>query len=251
MAKYKLIVEYNGEGYHGMQKQQNLRTVQGALEIAISKFLNTDTVIDFAGRTDCGVHATGQVVHFETNKVFNPEIVKRAINYFLHQDEIAVIDAAIASEEFHSRFSAKSRSYVYKILNRKERSTFQKTHFVYPLKLNVDAMQEGANFLLGRHDFSSFRAGDCQAKSPIKTLSKLEVFYTKNGFFKENEEIFIQINAPSFLHQMVRIITGTLLLSGNGKIKPSDVQKILSGKDRKLAGPTAPPNGLFLTDVEY
>jgi tRNA pseudouridine38-40 synthase len=251
MAKYKLIIEYNGEGYHGMQKQKSLRTVQGALETAVSKFLNEDTVIDFAGRTDCGVHATGQVVHFETHKVFRPEVVKRAINYFLYQDEIAALEVTIASDDFHSRFSAKSRSYVYKILNRKERPTFQKTHFVYPLKLDINAMQEGANFLIGRHDFSSFRAGDCQAKSPIRTLNKLEVFYTKNEFFKKNEEIFIKINAPSFLHQMVRIITGTLLLVGNGKIKPSDIQKILNGKDRKLAGQTAPANGLFLTEVEY
>jgi tRNA pseudouridine38-40 synthase len=248
MPRYKLTLEYDGAGYIGWQRQPGSRSVQQEIATALFKFCGEEIDVVGAGRTDAGVHATHQAAHIELGKDHDPFQVMQGINFYLFQDErnrIAVIDAQRAADDFHARFSATRRYYLYRIVNRRARLGLEAGRawqIVEPL--DCDAMQEAANFLIGHHDFTSFRDSACQAKSPMKTLDHLEVK-------RAGEEVHITAHSRSFLHHQVRIMVGTLALVGKGKWKPADVRKALEARDRAKAGLTAPPEGLYLVGVEY
>lgn len=243
--RYKIIIEYDGSGFYGWQRQNDLLSVQECLENALFKFCQQKIEITGSGRTDSGVHALGQVAHFDFCEALDPFEIMSALNFHVRPNKVVVLDCTEVAGDFHSRFSAKQRSYIYKIINRRPPLALDdKRSWHIPIKLDVEAMKEAAKFLLGTHDFSSFRDSKCQAKSPIRTIDKLTVT-------QENKQILINISAPSFLHHMVRNICGTLQLIGTGKYKPEYIKEILVAKDRCRAGPTAPPQGLYLVEVVF
>jgi tRNA pseudouridine38-40 synthase len=243
--KYKLIIEYYGPGFAGWQRQDNAISVQQVIEDALSSLSREPVAVYAAGRTDAGVHARGQVAHFHFGPIKKYHTFLRAINYFVMPHPISVLSCELVDETFHARFSAKKRHYKYVILNRPSSSVIDyKRSWHIHQKLDVDAMQKAANFLLGKHDFSSFRAGECQALSPIKTLDKIEIV-------KEEVSLVFHISAQSFLHHMVRNIVGTLKMVGEGKLQPRDMKDILLAKSRAEAGPTAPAYGLYFMQVDY
>lgn len=245
MPRYKIIIEYLGTGLAGFQRQKDSLSVQEILENAISQFSNEVSVIFAAGRTDSGVHALGQVAHFDLNKEHEPYVVTRAINHFLKPHQISVLNTEIVDKSFHARFSAKARHYIYRINNRIGEVSIDRDRvwWVKP-KLDLGAMISASKHLIGKHDFTSFRASSCQSASPLKTLDHIDII-------EAGEEIHFKISAPSFLHHMVRNIVGTLVLVGNGKWRPEEVKVALEAKDRSAAGPTAPAQGLYFTKVDY
>ncbi|MDF2965005.1 MAG: truA [Rickettsiaceae bacterium] len=245
MARYKIIVEYVGTNFCGWQRQASGLSVQGLLEEAISKFTNEQVTVTGAGRTDAGVHAIGQVAHFDLVKDFTPYTVLRAINHFLNPNLIAVQECEIVSEDFHARFSAKRRHYMYRIINREGKLIIDvdRAWQVRQL-LDLNKMQQAAHYLIGEHDFTSFRTVHCQARSPIKTIERIELE-------KNYNEIRLHISAPSFLHHMVRNIVGALVKVGVGLLQPEGIKDILLAKDRSKAPPTAPAHGLYFTKIEY
>jgi tRNA pseudouridine38-40 synthase len=256
MPRYRLLVEYDGRPFVGWQRQDNGPTVQGSLEQAIAKFAHEEVHVQGAGRTDSGVHAFGQVAHVDLARAWPTDTVRDAINFHLKnvgtvadsermEAAISVVSVENAAADFHARFSAKSRSYVYRILNRRAAPALERGrvwHVAYPL--DAAAMADAARILLGRHDFSSFRAADCQAESAVKTLDVLDV--TRIG-----DEIRISTTARSFLHSQVRIMVGTLKLVGSQRWSRDDFAQALAACDRTKAGPTAPPDGLYLDTVKY
>jgi tRNA pseudouridine38-40 synthase len=245
MPRYRLIVEYDGTPFVGWQRQDNGPSVQGALEEAIRRFAQEDVPVQGAGRTDSGVHALGQVAHFDLGREHAPETVRDALNFHLKPNPVSVVAAAVAPDDFHARFSATGRAYLYRIANRRAPLALERGrawHVPYPL--DAAAMHAAAQTLIGRHDFTSFRAADCQAASPVKTLDALTV--TRAG-----DEIRISAEARSFLHSQVRILVGTLKRVGDGHATPADVARALAARDRAKAGPTAPPHGLYLAHVKY
>jgi tRNA pseudouridine38-40 synthase len=245
MPRYKITIEYDGTNISGWQRQLNSSSVQQFIEEAIGSFSHEKIVIFGAGRTDSGVHALAQVAHFDLEKTYPEHVVIRAINHFLRPNKIVITSCQIVDKNFHARFSAKKRHYRYVILNRAAISTLEENrswHIREPL--DIEKMQQAANFLIGHHDFTSFRATHCQALSPIKTLDEIKIY-------QEEEKIIITIKATSFLHHMVRNITGTLVPVGLGKLIPEDIKKILEEKIRRAAGPTAPAHGLYFSMVEY
>lgn len=245
MQRYKLTLEYDGSTYCGWQKQPGLKSVEQTLIDAFFKLTSLDVEIVGAGRTDAGVHALGQVAHVDLPERYDAETVLRAINSHLRGEAVVLKDVSPVSPTFHARFDARERSYRYIILERAAFPTFQRGHVWHVYRpLNLKHLQEGASFFLGHHDFSSFRASECQAKSPLKTIDKFSVT-------KEGELVFFDVTARSFLHHQVRNMVGTLKLVGEGKLTPSDIKRILLEKSRAAAGPTAPPQGLFLTRVFY
>ena len=245
MPRYKITVEYLGTGLAGFQRQKDCLSVQELLETSISQFANEDPVIFAAGRTDSGVHALGQIAHFDLVKEHKAYVVTRAINHFLKPYQISVLNTEIVDENFHARFSAKSRHYLYRINNRSGAVAIDRDRVWWVnTALDVGAMREGVRHLLGKHDFTSFRATACQSASPIKTLNQLEIV-------EVGEEIHFILSAPSFLHHMVRNIVGTLVLVGRGEWGPEEVRVALEAKDRSVAGPTAPAWGLYFTKVDY
>jgi tRNA pseudouridine38-40 synthase len=245
MTRYRLTVEYDGAPFVGWQRQNEGASVQGALEDAIEKLSAQRVTVTGAGRTDAGVHAYAQVAHFDLEKDFEPGKVRDALNYYLRPAPVVVLDAAVATSEFHARFSATGRHYLYRILNRRGPPALDdgKVWHVSP-KLNAAAMHEAAQALVGQHDFTTFRAAECQAQSPVKTLDRLDVS-------QRGEEIHIEASARSFLHHQIRSFTGTLKLVGEGKWQPNDVAKALAARDRSACGPVAPPDGLYLVRVDY
>lgn len=245
MTRWRLTVEYDGGSFVGWQRQDNGPSVQAALEAAIKAFSGEAATIFGAGRTDSGVHALGQVAHFDLAKPADSETVRDAINFHLKPDPVAVLETEAVPDDFHSRFSATRRHYRYCILNRRAPATLAARrvwHVVPPL--DRTAMATAAQLLVGRHDFTSFRAAACQADSPVKTLDTLKV----EG---HGDEIWIIASARSFLHHQVRNIAGTLKLVGEGKWTVARVATALAARDRQKAGPTAPAGGLFLTQVDY
>lgn len=245
MTRYKLTIEYDGSGFVGWQRQTNGLSVQEVLEDAIERFCGERVTTHVAGRTDAGVHALGQVAHFDIAKDTTSDTVRDALNFHVKPHAIAVLKAEIVGEEFHARFSARRRIYRYRIVNRRASLALERGrawHVQAPLDLA--AMQTGAAHLLGRHDFSSFRAAECQAKSPLKTLDVLDIS-------REGEAIIVDARARSFLHHQVRNMVGTLKLVGEGKWVPDDVRRVLDARDRREAGPTAPPEGLYLVEIVY
>lgn len=245
MPRHRITVEYDGGPFVGWQRQENGPSVQAALEAAIFKLSGERVTVTGAGRTDAGVHAYAQVAHFDLEKPFAPDKVRDALNYHLKPDPIAVLDAAIAAPDFHARFSATARHYLYRILCRRTPPVLERGR-VWHIVREVDAraMDEAAQFLAGRHDFTTFRSSECQAKSPVKTLDRLTVR-------RAGEEIHIEASARSFLHNQVRSMVGSLKLVGDGKWRPADIRAALDSKNRARCGPVAPPQGLYLARVDY
>ncbi len=245
MPRYKLILEYDGTPFVGWQRQDNGPSVQAALERAIEKFSGEQVKTTAAGRTDAGVHALGQVVHLDLSREWPAATVANALNFHLQPDPIAVRSAEAAPADFHARQSARRRSYLYRILNRRAPAVLTRDR-VWQVRAPLDAaaMHRAAQALVGHHDFTTFRSSTCQAKSPEKTLDVLDVM-------REDEEIRIVARARSFLHHQVRNMVGTLKLVGEGKWTGADVERALRQRDRTKGGPTAPACGLYFTEVEY
>ncbi len=245
MTRYKLTLEYDGRGFVGWQRQDNGLSVQAALETAVQRFCAEAVCVEAAGRTDSGVHALGQVAHVDLDKATDAETLRDALNFHLKPAAVAVLSAEAVAPDFHARFSATERRYRYRIVNRRARLTLdQGRAWFVPVPLDAGAMGDAAQALVGQHDFTSFRATECQAKSPVKTLAALEVS-------REGEEIRIEARARSFLHHQVRNMVGTLKLVGEGKWSRVDMARALAARDRKAAGPTAPADGLYLVAVRY
>jgi len=245
MTRYKLTVEYDGGGFVGWQRQDNGPSVQQALEEAIHRFCGESVDCFAAGRTDAGVHALGQVVHFDLAREASADTVRDALNFHLKPAAISVLMAEAVAADFHARFSAKARLYLYRIVNRRAPLAIERGRaWLVWAPLDVGAMHEAAQLLVGHHDFSSFRASLCQADSPMKTLDVLDVT-------RVDTEVRVAARARSFLHHQVRNVVGTLKLVGEGKWTKEDVARALAARDRSAAGPTAPAEGLYLTDVWY
>tara|TARA_B100000579_G_scaffold333863_1_gene284372 strand:+ start:5321 stop:6058 length:738 start_codon:yes stop_codon:yes gene_type:complete len=245
MPKYKINIEYDGTDFVGWQKQENGISIQSSLEDAIYKLTNEDVTIFGAGRTDAGVHAKNQVAHFEIKKNLSLDNIRDGLNQYLKKLSISILKSEIVDENFNARFSAKLRVYQYKIKNRRPPLTFEKNLYwgVFK-KLNINDMKKAIKYFIGKHDFNAFRSIDCQSSSSLKTINDCNIE-------AENENIFINISARSFLHSQVRIIVGTLVEVGKGNIKPEEIKEIILRKDRSRAGPTAPAQGLYLIKVEY
>lgn len=291
MHNIKLILEYDGTHYHGWQRQANLPTIQQTLEEVLAQITKGPVKVTGASRTDAGVHAVRQVAHFKSSLKIGESSWVKAVNSLLPGD-IVVKGAEYVPLNFHARYSAKGKVYRYAILNSRQMSPFLRNyawHIKYPL--DISSMKDAANFLIGTHDFSSFRASECSARSPVRTLDRLEIttgdtshifsiFLTGEtlmsyGLTKEADRrgfpttsmgpsgenmgsappfspfILLTFEARSYLQHMVRNIVGTLADVGRGRLKPSDVRDILKKKDRRYAGPIAPPQGLFLVEIKY
>ncbi len=245
MPRYKLIIEYDGTPFAGWQIQANGPSIQGELARAIEALSGSRAVPRGAGRTDAGVHARGQVAHFDLERDFPPETVRDALNFHLRPAPIAVLACKLVTEAFDARFSAKARHYLYRIVNRRARLALDRDRaWQVPVPLDAAAMQEAAQHLIGRHDFTTFRSSQCQGKSPLRTLDKLEVA-------REGEDIFIATSARSFLHHQVRSMAGSLKLVGEGKWLPEDLLRALEARDRTACGPVAPACGLYFMKVDY
>lgn len=245
--RYKLTVEYCGTNYCGFQKQPDFeqKSVEEVLEEAVFQLAKERVKIIASGRTDAGVHALGQVIHFDLGKKFEPRRVVMGLNNYLQKEEVAILKCELVDENFHARFDAKLRHYRYDIINRTAPLTVEKNRAWHlGQKLDVEEMKKAAAFLIGEHDFSSFRDAQCQAKSAIKTVEKISVS-------KNDEKILIEISAKSFLHHMVRNLVGTLVLIGSGKLPVAEMKKILAAKDRTKSGPNAPACGLFFLKTDY
>lgn len=245
MPRYKLTIEYDGAPFVGWQRQDNGPSVQAAIEEAVMAICGEHRVLHGAGRTDAGVHATGQVAHLDLPNPIAPEKLPLAINFHVKPLPIAVLRAETVGEDFHARFSATGRRYLYRIVNRPARLALDRGRaWFVPQRLDDQAMHEAAQALVGTHDFTSFRASYCQAKSPVRVLHRLEVR-------RQGDVIEVTADGVSFLHHQVRNMVGTLRLVGEGKWNAQDVARALAARDRKAGGPTAPPEGLYLTEVRY
>lgn len=245
MPRYKLTIEYDGGPFVGWQRQENGRSVQASLEDAIFAFSGERAAVQGAGRTDAGVHALGQVAHVDLSDEKPVETIRSALNFHVRPHPIAVILAELVPADFHARFSATSRRYRYRILNRRAPPALdrgQLWHVGAPL--DAAAMADAASLLVGHHDFNSFRSTACQATSSLKTLDRLDVA-------RAGDEITVDVASRSFLHNQVRILVGTLQLVGRGQWSRHDVEDALAARDRTRAGPTAPPHGLCLLEVGY
>ncbi|WP_170362421.1 tRNA pseudouridine(38-40) synthase TruA [Ruegeria arenilitoris] len=249
MPRYALKVEYQGEPFAGWQRQKELPSVQGAIEQALSRIQPGDHTIAAAGRTDAGVHALGQVAHCDLVKDWDPFRLSEALNYHLKPQPVAIVKAAQVDEDWHARFSALERQYLFRILMRRAPATHDAGQ-VWQINhhLDADAMQAGADMLIGRHDFTTFRSSICQAASPVKTLDELRVEQV-DGF--SGPEIHFYVRARSFLHNQVRSFVGTLERVGAGAWTPEDVCHALQAADRVACGPVCPPQGLYLARVGY
>jgi tRNA pseudouridine38-40 synthase len=245
VTRFKLTIEYDGGGFVGWQRQDNGPSIQQSLEEAVFRITGETVLVQGAGRTDAGVHALGQVAHVDVEKEIEAEKLKDAINYHLKPAPIAVLASEAVSGEFHARFSATGRAYLYRIVNRRAPLTVDHGRaWLVNASLDAAAMHDAAQVLLGKHDFSTFRASLCQAQSPVKTLDRLSIH-------RVGEEIQLIAEARSFLHHQVRNIVGTLRLVGEGKWSKDDLKAALEARDRSKGGPTAPPDGLYLTRVTY
>jgi tRNA pseudouridine38-40 synthase len=245
MPRYRLTIEYNGGPFVGWQRQDKDASVQGALEEAIEKLSAARVTVTGAGRTDAGVHAFGQVAHFDLEKSFEAAKIRDALNHYLRPQPVVVLDAALVADDFHARFSATARHYFYRILNRRSPPALEEGRVWHvSTKLDAEAMHHAAQALVGQHDFTTFRAAECQAASPVKTLDRLDVS-------QRADEIHIEASARSFLHHQIRSFAGSLKLVGEGKWHQRDIAKALAAKDRAECGPVAPPDGLYLVRVDY
>ena len=247
MPRFKLTVEYFGAPYQGWQSQTGGRTVQDAIERAIFKLKEGERRLICAGRTDAGVHGLGQVVHVDLDKDWRTDVLRDALNAHLMaaKEAVAILAAEVAPEGFDARISAIRRHYCYRILNRRPPSALDRHrtwHVARPL--DAEAMHAAAQTILGKHDFTTFRASACQAKSPVRTLERLDVI-------RRGEEVHIEASARSFLHNQVRSLVGSLVKVGHGTWPPSEMRAALDAMDRARCGPVAPPDGLYFMKVDY
>lgn len=249
MPRYKLVIEYDGSPFCGWQRQAEDPTVQGAIEAAVTRFSGEDARLTCAGRTDAGVHAIHQVAHLDLAKEWRTDTVRDALNAHLRPQPVAILSAEIVPESFDARHSAIRRHYRYRILNRRSPAALTRAHVWHvPWPLNADRMHDAAQRLVGRHDFSAFRAAECQAKSPIRTLEQLDVARASMAL---HEEIVVSASARSFLHHQVRAMVGTLMLAGCGRLSADAVADILASGDKNRCGPLAPAAGLTFVGVDY
>jgi tRNA pseudouridine38-40 synthase len=245
MTRWKLTIEYDGGPFMGWQCQAHGASVQAEIEGAIERFSGERARVHVAGRTDAGVHALAQVAHVDLDRETDGRTVREALNAHLRPNPIAILSAEAVSPDFHARLSAKRRHYRYLVLNRPARPALDMGRVWHvPQTLDRAAMREAARPLLGRHDFTSFRAALCQAKSPIRTLDRLDID-------EDRDRIVFSVEARSFLHHQVRNMVGSLILVGRGKWRPAQVGEALEARDRSAAGPTAPPHGLYLVGIDY
>ena len=245
MPRYKLTLEYDGAPFAGWQIQADQRTVQGVLTAAIEALTGEKTMVQGAGRTDAGVHARGQVAHVDLARNWDLDTVRDALNAHLRPHPVAILSADLVSDNFNARTSAIRRHYIYRIINRRPDLALEAGHaWRVPRPLDTDAMHIAAQRLVGKHDFTTFRSTECQAKSPVKTLDVLSV--ERNG-----EEVTVTAVARSFLHSQVRSMVGSLEAVGEGKWSADDLSRALAARDRTACGPVAPPDGLYLMRVEY
>lgn len=245
MPRYRATIEYDGGPYHGFQLQAGVPSVQGALERAILAFSGEAARVHVAGRTDTGVHATAQVVHFDLERAWRAEVVRDAVNAHLVPEPVAVLDAAVAEPDFHARFSAVGRRYLYRVLDRRAPAVIERGR-VWWVKtpLDLDAMHAAAQRLVGTHDFTTFRDVNCQSASPVRTLDEARVW-------REGGEVRLAFAARSFLHRQVRSMTGALVQVGAGRWTAEDVADALAARDRQACPPVAPAQGLYLSGVLY
>jgi tRNA pseudouridine38-40 synthase len=245
MPRYRLTLEYDGRPYKGFQAQAKLPSVQDAVEKAVKAFSGQDLRLQAAGRTDTGVHATGQVVHLDLDKDWPAATVRNALNAHLIDEAVVVLDAEVATGDWHARFSATERRYLYRILNRWAPPALDRGRVWHVKKpLDAEAMHHAAQALVGHHDFTTFRDLQCQAKSPMKTLDVARVS-------RLADEVHLEFASRSFLHRQVRSMVGTLAEVGIGRWTAKDVKAALEAKDRTACGPVAPADGLYLTGVSY
>lgn len=243
--KYKLILEYDGSHFFGWQRQKNDISVQGTIENALSILCHENISVIGAGRTDTGVHATGQVAHFSCNKNFDLYKLIQGINHNVAPLPVSVLHAEVVPENFHAISSAKSRVYIYKIINRFQNLTFQKNLYLKVNQyLNEHLMNSAASILIGEHDFSSFRSAKCQSKTPIKKIFNAKVI-------RNNDEIDLIFEGNSFLHHQIRNMVGALIYVGHKKWSIDKFIEIFNKKNRNLSAPMVPPDGLYLTEVKY
>lgn len=250
--RWKLTLEYDGTKFCGWQHQENGFSVQECLETAVHKFCGETVAAYVAGRTDSGVHAVGQVAHIDLEKQTDEKTVRDAINFHMRPHAVAIVKAEAVDDSFHARLSALKRTYCYKIVTSRRTEPVLDKNRVWHVSrpLDVAAMNKAAKYLLGEHDFSSFRAAECQAHSPIKTLARLEFSESKNALgFGQHLELWAE--ARSFLHHQIRNMAGSLRLVGEGKWQPEQIKEVLEAKDRTKAGPMAPAAGLYFVGVDY
>ena len=250
MPRYAFVVEYDGGPFCGWQRQAGgLPSVQGALETALARIDGAAPVVAAAGRTDAGVHATGQVAHADLTRAWDPFRLQGALNHHLRPDPVAVLAVAEVDLDFHARFSATERRYVFRLLCRRAPATHDRGRvWQVPHPLDAAAMRAGAAHLIGLHDFTTFRATMCQAKSPVKSLDEITITEVPVPM---GTELRIALRARSFLHNQVRSIVGTLERVGAGAWAPEDVKRALEARDRAACGPVCPPQGLYLAGVGY
>jgi tRNA pseudouridine38-40 synthase len=245
MPRYKLLIEYDGAPFAGWQIQAGQATVQGVLTAAVEAFCGESVAVQGAGRTDAGVHALGQVAHIDLSKDWPTDTVRDALTAQLRPHPVAVLAAEQVPDDFDARFSARARHYVYRIVNRRADLALDRGRaWRVPRPLDAAAMHRAAQGLLGKHDFTTFRAAECQAKSPVKTLDRLDVE-------RDGDEVRIAASARSFLHHQVRSMVGSLALVGEGRWSAKDLAGALAARDRAACGPIAPPDGLYLVRVDY
>lgn len=245
MPRYKLTVEYDGRPFAGWQIQADQLTVQGLLTAAVEALSGDKTLVQGAGRTDAGVHARAQVAHADLTKEWDTDTIRDALNAHLRPHPIAILAAERAADDFNARTSAIRRHYLYRIINRRADLTLEAGRaWRVPRPLDAAAMQKAAQRLIGKHDFTTFRSTECQAKSPVKTLDILKVE-------RSGEDVYVTAVARSFLHNQVRSMVGSLVPVGEGKWSPDDLAKALEARDRAACGPVAPPDGLYLMKVDY
>jgi len=245
MPRYRIVIEYDGGPFVGWQRQANGPSVQQALEEAVRAFSGENVVVKGAGRTDAGVHALGQVAHFDLERERGTDTIRDAVNAHLRPQPITVISAEEAAADFDARFSAKRRHYLYRISDRRAPPALDRGRVWWVMQpLAADAMHEAAQALIGQHDFTTFRSAECQAKSPVKTLDRLDVS-------RDGNEVIVRADARSFLHNQVRSMVGALKKVGEGKWPVGAVGEALEARDRSRSGPVAPPDGLYLVAVDY
>jgi tRNA pseudouridine38-40 synthase len=245
MPRYKCVISYDGSGFSGYQVQPNKRTVQSVVEAVLTKMhKGTPVKVSGSGRTDAGVHAKGQVIHFDSPLLIPADKWERALNSMLPED-ISVLSVVLVPESFHARFDAIGKEYQYALYLSQKRDPFQrKFAYQYPYPLNLKAMEQASKFFFGTHDFTSFCAAKTEVEDKVRTIESID-------FIRKDESLIIRFVGNGFLYNMVRILVGTLLEVGSGERTPEDIPIILAHKDRRLAGKTAPPHGLYLWEVFY
>ena len=249
MSRFAFTIEYNGHPFSGWQRQPDQPSVQGTIEAALTKIDKSGPLLAAAGRTDRGVHAYAQVAHVDMATDWTPFRLSEALNFHLRPHPIAITACVSVDDDWHARFSAIERNYIYRLINRRA-PLVHDAGLAWRVQrpLNLDAMREGAAHLIGAHDFTTFRSTMCQAKSPLKTLDEITISETDTS---GGREITIAVRARSFLHNQVRSIVGSLERVGSGGWQPEDVKTALEAKDRAACGPVAPPDGLYLSRVVY